>query len=121
MVVSGWLLEAIIAKFHYFLTKAHYREHHFTFGRYVFWLLFPLAATLLLAYLKWGPVLEIFIVFAFVGTAIEWFVGWSYHQVIGQRLWTYHRYSVGKYTSILSMPLWGLAGVLFWFLAQIFK
>jgi len=58
--------------------------------------------------------------FALVGTFLEWLIGFFYHKIVGQKLWTYHRYSLSGYTSLLSIPLWGLAGALFWLLAKIF-
>lgn len=64
--------------------------------------------------------LYVFVVFALAGTAFEWLIGFFYHQIIGQRLWTYHRYTISGYTSFLSVPFWGLAGVFFWLLSQVF-
>ncbi len=120
LVAGGVLLEVIVHKLHCFLTKQHYKENHFTFRKYIFLLLFPFIATFTIAYLEgWAP-LVVFVVFSFIGTLLEGLVGFSYHKVVGQRLWTYHKYSLTGYTSLLSIPLWGMAGVLFWLLARIF-
>jgi len=64
--------------------------------------------------------LFVFALFAFWGTLLEGLVGFSYHMIVGQRLWTYHRYGIYGYTSLLSVPIWGLLGILMWFLARVF-
>src|SRR3989344_5279347 len=103
--VGGVFLEISASKLHHFITKTHYKEHHFTFGKYLFLLLFPTIASLLILNREGWSLIRVFIAFAVLGTALEWFVDFGYHKIIGQRLWTYHRYSIGKYTSFLSMPL----------------
>jgi len=62
----------------------------------------------------------VFLIFAGVGTALEWLVGFSFHMVMGQRLWTYYKYNINTYTSLLSIPLWGIAGVFFYLLVKYF-
>ena len=120
LVIGGVLLEVLISQAHYLVTKKHIKKYHFSFSRYFFLLLFPLIAAALVA-LQVGPTLfKIFIAFALVGTFFEWLIGFSYHMVVGQRLWTYHRLGLNGYTSILSIPLWGLAGALFYLLTKIF-
>lgn len=53
-----------------------------------------------------------------VGALFELVMGFLYHRILGHRLWTYHRHSIGGYTSWLAVPMWGIAGVVFWFLAK---
>lgn len=121
MVLGGVILEDIIMKIHYRLTKKHYKEHHFTFGKYLFLLLGPLMGTGLLISQGNLVLINVFLTFSIVGTFIEYAIGFFYHGIIGQRLWTYHRYPIGnRYTSFLSIPFWGLGGILFWLLAKVF-
>ncbi len=48
-------------------------------------------------------------------TLTEWIVGFIYHKVMGSHLWIYERYSLpGRYTSFLSVPIWGFGAVLLW-------
>lgn len=89
------------------------RTDHFRFSRYLWYIVFPLVLTLLFVHVSGGGLWVVFIVGCAVGTILEWLIGWSYHGVVGQRLWTYHRYSLGGYTSVLSVPIWGMAAVLF--------
>jgi len=108
----GLLLEAAAAKIYYLATKSQYKEHHFTFSKYLFLLIIPILTFLILLNNKGLLVLQVFIIFALFGTALEYVLGFSYHKVIGERLWTYHKYSISRYTSFLSIPFWGMGGVL---------
>lgn len=119
-VVGGVGLEALIAKLYYRFTKKHLHTSHFTFGRYLFLLTFPLLGTFLVINLQGLSLLRIFLAFLLVGPIFEWLVGYSYYQVVGTRLWTYHRFTYLGHTSLLAAPLWGMAGVLFYLLAQKF-
>ena len=119
-LVIGLLIEVIGKKIHFVLTKKHYRENHFTFGKYIVFLSVPMAATILLFYVVGWKLIYIVITFGLIGTFMEWLAGWSYHQIMGQRLWTYHRYAIGGYTSWLSLLFWGISGGLFYILASIF-
>lgn len=119
-LVIGWILEAIFSQGYYFFAKEHYKEHHFTFGKYIFFMLFPLIAVAV-SFLYEPKILQVFFLGCFLGTSFEWVVGWAYEKTIGQRLWTYHRFGIlSRYTSLLSIPLWGVAGVLMWYFAKIF-
>src|SRR3989344_4498855 len=109
MVVIGLLLEDLARRLHFIITKTHYKEHHFTFGKNFFFFFFFLLSCFFLS---------AFLICAAVGTFLEWLVGFSYYQVVGERLWTYHRYAIKKYTSFLSIPIWGLAGVFIWLLSR---
>lgn len=59
-----------------------------------------------------------FIASAIVGSVAEGFVGFVYDKVLNKRLWTYNRLSIKGYTSLLSIPIWGIAGILFWFISK---
>lgn len=50
---------------------------------------------------------------------LEWLVGFSYRVIMGENMWTYHRLELYGFTSFLSLPLWGLIGVVFLLLTQI--
>jgi len=120
MAIGGVFLESLVMKIHFSVTKKHYKEHHFTFGKYIFFLLFPFLALSVIFYLSGQSALNVFLVFCLLGTILEWCIGYSFNQVVGQRLWTYHRYAIGGYTSYLSIPIWGMGGVMFWLLAKVF-
>jgi len=92
----------------------------FTFQRYFYYLSLPIL--IILYYLRdlGSNIALIVLAFAFFGTLAEWIIGYSYHRIVGSRLWTYHRLALGGYTSLLSFPLWGLAGLIFYLFMQIF-
>lgn len=120
IVIAGVFIEVLFSQFHYLLTKKHMKHYHFSFGRYIFLMLFPLIATILLTVSAGATLIKMFIAFAVIGTFFEWLIGYSYHMVVGQRLWTYHRLGLSGYTSLLSIPLWGFAGAVFYLLARVF-
>ncbi len=113
-------VESLFFEFYYRLTKKHYKEHHYTFSRYIFFLTFPLISTFLVVYYTGWTAFTVFVSFALIGTLGEWIVGWAYYHIVGQRLWTYHRFAITKNTSFLVIPLWGFAGILFWSVARVF-
>ena len=121
MLCVGMMLETFFHRIHYWITKTHYKEHHFTWGKYLYYLLFPLLTFGVSIYENGWNVVQVFLIFAFLGTFLEWMVGFTYHKIVGVRLWTYHKYSITRYTSFLSIPLWGFAGILFWHLARVLQ
>lgn len=120
LIIVGFSLEVLFSKFYYKLTNNPYKKHNYSLGRYVYFLILPL---LIILYFLQGSQLNfftVFIGFALLGTLAEWIFGFFYHKIVGQRLWTYHRYSITGYTSFLSIPMWGLAGLIFYQFIQIF-
>lgn len=118
MVVGGVLLEVVFSKIYFHLTRKHYKKHHYSLGKYLFLLTMPIIALILVTYWQGITIPKIFFIFALLGPTLEWTVGFSYYMIVGERLWTYHRYAINKHTSLLSIPFWGLAGVLFLLLAK---
>lgn len=120
MVVFGFLIEAFFSQTHFFLTKKHYKKYHYSFSRYLILLSLPIISTIFIYGIVGVTVLNVFVIFALAGTFLEWLVGFCFHMVVGQKLWTYNKYNIGTYTSYLSIPLWGIAGVFFYLLARFF-
>ena len=114
LLVGVLLLEALISQIHYFLTGRGFRKYHFSFVRYLFVLLPPLVATIYLFLVGYegGTLLKFFLIFAIIGTLLEGLVGFVYQMTVGHRLWSYHRYAIGGYTTLLAIPYWGFVGVL---------
>jgi uncharacterized membrane protein len=120
MIYLSFMSEVLVKHIHFLVTRSHYKEHHFTLGRYILSLIFPFIVFLII-YLHLGSsFLYTFIASAILGTMAEWTVGWWFYQVMGTRLWTYHRYAITKYTSFLSIPLWGLVGVFLLLVIRLF-
>jgi len=121
IVIGGVVLEVVILHTFFFLTKRKAETKKFSVIRYLYLLSFPLLATYILFFRTDERLLKVFIFFSIFGAVIEWLVGFFYHKVVGQKLWTYHYFPwFNSYTSWMSMPLWGLAGVMFWLAARMF-
>lgn len=120
LVIGGVVLEEITERLYFKFTKKKFKEHHFSFSRYFYLLLFPILGTIIIIQKNSSRLLIVFLTFSLIGTLLEWLIGFFYHKIVGQRLWTYHRFSLTGYTSWLCLPLWGLAGILFWLLARVF-
>lgn len=107
-----------------FLFKMFHREgkngkmNVFSYSKYLLMLIPPFLGLVILT-AKVGPdPLKMFLISVVIGPILEWFIGYFYHLFSGERLWTYHKLSISGYTSWLSLPFWGNAGVLFWLLAK---
>ncbi len=119
IVICGVAIELLISQLfidHNKINKKH-RRVHFQLSRYIFLLTMPTIATLIMTYLAGLSVLKFFVSFAILGTLLEYCIGYSYQAIVGQRLWKYYRYSINGHTSLLSIPLWGLCGVLIYLIA----
>ena len=117
IVVVEFLLEAYIAK-KYYKTKGWLyniiKKHHFSFIKYLIFFGVPFATVMFVVLEYNSDALPVFLLFAVIGTFMEWLIGFAYENVMGKRLWTYNKFNINKYTSYLSIPLWGIAGVVFW-------
>ncbi len=72
-------------------------------------------------YATFGPkIIGFYIASIFVGLAVEFLMGLVFHKTLNRRMWTYHRYTAGGYTSLLVAPFWGMAGILFVLLGRVF-
>ena len=78
----------------------------------------PVLSIIILAVLIDIKILTLFLVSASVGFLLEYIVGLTYHKTLNKRLWRYERLSIDGYSSLLSVPIWGIAGVIFWFLGK---
>lgn len=119
MFVAGVFLEIVIAEGYYYFSKKHLRTNHYSIGKYLFLLLFPMIGVLLLIGRQGLGIVSSFLIFAVIGASLETLIGFAYHKVVGQRLWTFHKFPIWQYTSWLSLPIWGFIGLVFWLLAKI--
>jgi hypothetical protein len=78
----------------------------------------PVVGSLSLAYFFGLGIIWLFLVSAVAGLILEYIIGLSYHKTLNHRLWTYHRLSIGGYTSLLTLPMWGILGVVFWLISK---
>ena len=115
------LLFITISFLGFFLAYLYGRKtKRFLWREYIALLAIPTICTLILAIRYSFRILLIYFVSAVVGFSLEYFLGLAYHKTLNKRLWTYdnHRYSIDGYTSLLTLPMWGIAGVFFWMLGR---
>ena len=120
LLIFGFACEYLIEIIFFKSKKKSVKTVHFTIGRYLYLLLLPILLTYIIILIEGQQLVYIFLIFAFLGTFLEYLLGFFYHRIVGQRLWTYHRYSITSYTSILSIPFWGIGGIFAWLLIKIF-
>jgi hypothetical protein len=118
LILIGVLFEAVSSQW-YFKHKKKSVRKHFHLIRYLYLLLFPTFGVFVSFYVGGQTAFKTFLLFALLGPLCEWCIGFSYQVIVGQKLWTYHRYTITGNTSLLAMPFWGFAGVLFYYLARI--
>lgn len=95
-------------------------EGYFSVKRYLYLLTLPVIGVFFVSSLSQTNLAPIFFSFVIVGTILEYTIGFCYEKILGHKLWQYNQFPITGYTSWLSLPLWGLAGVLFWLLAKMF-
>ena len=113
IIVFGVGLEVLFSEKYF-----KHRLVHFKFSRYLFLLSIPIISVFIFTYILGFSVIKWFIIFAFLGTFLEYCMGYSYYTVVGKNLWTYNKYSIKGYTSYLAIPMWGLCGVLLYLLSS---
>jgi len=91
----------------------------FVWKEYIAILIWPTLLVLTLAYFIDKNIIILFLISSIIGFCLEYLLGLTYHKTLNKRLWRYDKFSVKGYTSWLTLPIWGIAGVIFWFLSKI--
>lgn len=110
------LLVSLIGMYLAYLYGRHVKK--FRWSEYVLLLIVPVISSLSLSYVYGIKIIYFFLLSAFVGFGLEYALGLAYHKTLNYRLWSYSRFNVGGYTSLLTFPMWGVAGVVFWVLSE---
>lgn len=109
LVAMGWYMAWVWGR----------NTRKFRWSEYFMYLGGPLIAVALIA-IKYGPqVYTLFLMSAVVGFTIEYVLGSTWHAVQSERLWHYKKYSLKGYSSYLMIPLYGVAGVCYFLLANL--
>ena len=90
----------------------------FSITEYFLLLSSPILCCLSLTYFYGIKILYLFFASSIVGFILEYSIGLAYYKTLNKRLWTYDKYNVGGFTSLLTFPMWGVAGVVFWLLSH---
>ena len=78
----------------------------------------PVICSLSLSYFFGSKIVLLFVKSAIIGIVLEYGLGIVYHKTLNRRLWSYDKFSLGGYTSWLTIPMWGVAGVIFWLIGK---
>jgi uncharacterized membrane protein len=96
-----------------------HRTKNFLWRKYLAILAFPIAGVFIFSVLINIKVLILFVISSLVGFAFEYIIGLTYHKTIHEKLWSYGRLNINEYTSLLSVPFWGIAGIVFWLIVEL--
>lgn len=96
-----------------------HKVKRFRWSEYIALLILPTLFVFISAYYIDRKILIFFILSSAAGFFMEYMIGLAFHKTLNRKLWRYERLSVGEYTSLLSIPVWGIAGVMFYFLSKI--
>lgn len=94
------------------------KTKYFRWREYLALIVWPILFVVAFAYFVDIKILSMFLVSSFVGFVFEYIVGLAYYKTLNRRLWNYTRLTFGGHSSLLSIPLWGVTGVFFWFLSK---
>jgi uncharacterized membrane protein len=95
------------------------KTKEFRWREYFAIIVWPVSFILVLSYVINIRILSLFVVSCFVGFVLEYIIGLAYHKTLNRRLWTYSRLDLDGYTSLLTIPMWGSAGVIFWYVSKL--
>ncbi len=92
----------------YFAYLYGHKTKKFRWSEYFAIIILPILFILFLSFYYDGKFFILFIISSVVGLILEYVIGFVYHKTLNQRLWHYDRLSLNGYTSLLSIPLWGV-------------
>lgn len=118
LIVLGLIFIVVCLAGCYLAYLYGHKTKRFRWGEYIAIIIWPILCVVAMAILIDYRALILFIVSSFIGFMLEWFIGFIYFKVLNKRLWKYKRFSVGGHTSFLSIPMWGVAGVIFWYISK---
>ncbi|MCK5285659.1 MAG: hypothetical protein KAJ58_00315 [Candidatus Pacebacteria bacterium] len=91
----------------------------FKWNEYIALVIPPTLIVVFYLYLEGINIIKLYFISAIIGSILEYCLGLAYHKTLNKRLWTYNKLTKNGYTSLLSIPFWGAAGILFWRLSVI--
>lgn len=115
-----WSLFIVFSLIGFYLAHLYGKKTtNFRWSEYIAIIIAPIAFIIFLTFYYDFAILKMFIASAVIGFLAEGFIGFVYDKILNKRLWTYNRFSIKGYTSFLSIPLWGVGGVVFWFISKL--
>lgn len=113
-MLLGGLLEYLFAfVFDLLLHKPLRINKRFTLGKKISFFSLPIWGILFVVFLHSKEYALIFFYSAAIGTFLEAGMGKMTSRIYRAKIWVYKQGALGDYTSIYSIPYWGVAGVIF--------
>ncbi len=119
IVALGFICSTICLIGFYLAYTYGHKTKKFKWSEYFLIIIWPLISIAILSVYIDQLIIKLFLVSMIAGMFFEYFLGFIYEKTLNQKLWKYNKFSISGYTSLLSIPLWGVAGVIFWSLGQI--
>lgn|SRR3989338_1874196 len=94
------------------------KTRKFLWREYLAIIILPLLCVIYLSIFVDIRILNLFLLSGFVGFLLEYVIGLTFHKTLNRRLWEYKFYSINGYTSLLTVPVWGMAGIVFWLIGK---
>jgi hypothetical protein len=94
------------------------KTKRFRWSEYIAIIILPILSILALGYFIDVKIITLFVISSFAGFFLEYIAGLAYYKTLNRRLWTYGKFSIQGHSSLLSIPLWGIVSVMFWFIAK---
>lgn len=118
LTISGFIF-ILVTLIGFYLAYLYGRKtKRFRWSEYIAIIILPIISIFAFAYLIDVKIINLFIIGSFFGFVLEYILGLTYHKTLNKRLWTYDRFSIQGYTSLLSIPIWGIATVIGWFVSK---
>ena len=95
------------------------RTKEWKWSEYFLLALAPFVGTAFLAWFEGFKIIIFFALSGIAGFSGEIIMGFFSEKIFEKRLWSYERLSVGGHTSLLTLPFWGGAGIMFLILAKL--
>lgn len=95
-----------------------HKTKKFLWREYFAIIILPLLSIVAMTYLFGPKILTMFVFSSVLGFFLEYIIGLTYYKTLNSRLWVYKRFGIQGYTSLLSVPIWGVAGIVFYFLSK---
>ncbi|OGE88975.1 MAG: hypothetical protein A3J07_04725 [Candidatus Doudnabacteria bacterium RIFCSPLOWO2_02_FULL_49_13] len=94
------------------------RQHRFNWFGFISIIIWPLLYVIFLTAQNGYGILELFFASAIIGLFLEYSLGLIYDKLENKKLWKYSQWNINGYVSWLCIPVWGIAGVIFWTISQ---
>jgi len=98
-----------------------HRTKEWKWSEYFLMALAPIIGVGFLAWFEGEKIIIYFILSSLAGTMGEFLLGFFCDKILGKKMWKYSKWDIFGYTSILMIPFWGGAGIVFLTLAKLLK